>query len=504
VWQARGPTLSPQRSDPLPDPAVLKELLARGDAFRALDPEAIALLVDGMAPRALAAGEALCRQGDPGDCMYIVQSGELRATRRLETGEEVEIAVLRPGETACVTSLLERTPRPATLTAVRASVVWALTGDALLAALQARPASAEALLAAVSRALRRETERLASVRPTRRDPRLAVAVVDSKPYTQEAFEERNAGRYALSFFEPKLSLSTAPMVGGHPVVCAFVNDRLDAPVIEVLAEQGVRMVALRCAGYNNVDLETCERSGISVARVPAYSPHAVAEHAVALMLALNRHIHRADARIREGNFSLNGLVGFDMHGKTVGVVGAGRIGQCLVDILVGFGCRSLVYDVAPRGDARELVEYVALERIWRESDIISLHAPLLPATRHMVNRESIALMKPGVMLINTSRGGLIDTQALIEALVAGHVGSAGLDVYEEETEYFFEAYSTAVIADDTLARLMTLHNVMITSHMGFLTREALVNIADTTFANIAEFESGKRGSELTNCVVAQR
>jgi D-lactate dehydrogenase len=286
------------------------------------------------------------------------------------------------------------------------------------------------------------------------------------------------------------------------VICPFVNDKIDAEVVEELSRNGLKMIALRCAGYNNVDIEACEKHGISVTHVPAYSPHAVAEHAVALMMALNRHIHRANNRIREGNFSLDGLVGFDMFGKTVGIIGTGKIGKCTLDILLGFGCRILAYDKYPDSKiARNKgVQYVELDKLFSESYIISLHAPLTLETKYMINKESITGMKPGVMLINTSRGGLVDTQALIKGLLSGQIGSAGLDVYEEESEYFFEDFSHTVISDDTLARLTTFNNVMITSHMGFLTHEALANIVNTTMKNISEYEKGKRGSQLTKAI----
>jgi D-lactate dehydrogenase len=264
------------------------------------------------------------------------------------------------------------------------------------------------------------------------------------------------------------------------------------------------MIALRCAGYNNVDVQTAYRLGISVTHVPAYSPHAVAEHAVALMLTLNRKTHRAYNRVREGNFSLSGLVGFDLHGRTAGVVGVGKIGRCLVEILAGFGMKLLGYDrIADDGFARRTgLQYVELDELLRQADVISLHAPLLPETRHMIDAAAISKMKPGVVLINTSRGALVDTSALIDGLKSGHIGAAGLDVYEEEAAYFFEDRSSEIITDDLLARLMTFNNVLVTSHQGFLTREALSNIAEVTLNNIQEFKDGKRLGELSNAVAS--
>ncbi len=334
------------------------------------------------------------------------------------------------------------------------------------------------------------------------DQPLKVAFFDTKPYTQEAFEKANDGQLKLKFYQPRLSEDTASLADGYPVICAFVNDDLSADVIQRLADAGVGMIAMRCAGYNNVDLNACSDNDISVARVPAYSPHAVAEHALALMLTLNRKIHRAHFRVREGNFSLNGLVGFDMHGKTVGVVGTGKIGATLVGILLGLGCNVLGYDKFPDDELAktEGFQYVEMDDLLGRSDIVSLHVPLMPETHHIIDADDLAQMKRGAMLINTSRGGLLDTQALIDALKTGQVGSAGLDVYEEESEYFFEDFSNEVITDDQLARLLAFNNVIVTSHQGFLTAEALHNIAQTTLNNISEWHSGKREEQLTNGV----
>ena len=334
--------------------------------------------------------------------------------------------------------------------------------------------------------------------------RLRVAVFDARSYDIEHLSRANDGSLAFTFLPAALGPDTASSAAGFLAVCLFVNDRADAAVVRRLASLGVRMIALRCAGYNNVDLEECAAHGISVARVPAYSPHAVAEHTVALMLMLNRKLHKAYLRNRAGAFVLDGLTGFDMYGKTAGVIGAGKIGQCVVDILLGFGCRVLVYDKNPSGSLRESrAEIADLERVLRESDIVTLHVPLFPETYHLVDQKAIQTMKRGVMLINTSRGGLVDTPALIAGLKSGHVGSAGLDVYEEEAGIFFQDLSGKVLTDDVLARLMTFNNVVVTSHQGFLTEEALTNIADNTVSNLAEFREGKRGEALTNVVLAR-
>jgi len=330
-----------------------------------------------------------------------------------------------------------------------------------------------------------------------------IAIFDTHRHDRASLEEANA-RYGhvLTFFEPRLTHQTAKLATGFDVVCSFVNDRLDRETLEVLNAGGVRLVALRSAGFNHVDLQAAAALGLPVVRVPEYSPYAVAEHAVALVLALDRKIHRAHARIREGNFSLDGLLGSDLHGKTVGLVGTGRIGGVAARIFRGFGCRVLAHDLKPQPELVALgVEYVALDRLYSQSDIISLHVPLTPATRHMIEDDVLARMKPGVMLINTSRGALIDSRALIAALKRGHIGSAGLDVYEEEEGVFFEDLSNQVLLDDVLARLLTFPNVVITSHQGFFTREALAAIANTTLASVTAFE---RGEPLIHQVGGQR
>ena len=294
-----------------------------------------------------------------------------------------------------------------------------------------------------------------------------------------------------------MNLNNVALAQDTDVVCIFVNDTADAETIDRLAAMGVKLIALRCAGFNNVDLNAAARHRIPVVRVPAYSPYAVAEYAVALMLALNRKIHRAYWRTRDGNFSLHGLLGFDMHGKTAGIVGTGQIAKVLIRILKGFGLNILAYDLYPDREfaANEGVEYVPLEQLFRQSDIISLHCPLTEQTRYMINEKAIDQMKEGMMLINTGRGQLIHTEALIEGLKKKKIGSAGLDVYEEEAAYFYEDTSDRIMGDDMLARLLSFNNVIVTSHQGFFTREALDNIAHTTLQNVRDFSDGRR---LTN------
>lgn len=332
--------------------------------------------------------------------------------------------------------------------------------------------------------------------------RVRVAMFDAQSRDIQAFDAANRGRYAWHYVRAALTSDTAYAAQGSRVVCIFVNDTCDAQVVEQLAALGVELIALRCAGYNHVDLAACREHGMQVVRVPAYSPYAVAEFTVALMLTLNRRLHHAYVRNRAGNFSLEGLMGFDMHGKTVGVVGTGKIGQCVVDILVGFGCRVLAYDKFPTPGLthRQGVEYTELDTLLSQSDIITLHVPLFPETHHLIDRTSIERMQRGVMLINTSRGGLVDTRALIDGLKSGQLGSAGLDVYEEEAGIFFHDLSDQVLTDDVLARLMTFNNVVVTSHQAFLTREAMANIAETTLENIDQFCAGLRGADLLHGV----
>ncbi len=332
--------------------------------------------------------------------------------------------------------------------------------------------------------------------------RLKALMFDAKPYEAAPFDTSDNDRICISPFRAPLDRESVQAADGFKVICIFVNDTCDAEIVDRLAELGVELIALRCAGYNNVDLDACRRQGIDVVRVPAYSPYAVAEHTVALMLMLNRKLHIAYQRNRAGYFRLEGLTGFDMRGKNVGVVGTGKIGQCTIDILLGFGCNVLAYDKYPNAEvaARPGVEYVDPQRILAESDIITLHVPLFEDTHHLINTEAIDLMKDGVMLINTSRGGLVDTRALIKGLKSGKVAAAGLDVYEEEAGVFFHDV-TDMLTDDVLARLLTFNNVVVTSHQAFLTVEALTNIADTTLANLDEYLQGKRGPELTNSVI---
>ena len=323
---------------------------------------------------------------------------------------------------------------------------------------------------------------------------IQTVVFDTKSYDRESLQRATPnGEVAWRFFESRLSVETAAAATGARAACIFVNDQANRASLEALASLGLKHIALRCAGFNMIDLPAATELGFSVTRVPAYSPYAVAEHAVALLLALNRKIPRANNRVRDANFALNGLVGFDLHGKTAGIVGTGKIGRVAAQILRGFGMKVLAFDLFPSKEWAQQhgIEYTDPRTLARQADVISLHTPLTPETHHIVRRETLELMKPGTILINVSRGALIDTKALIEALKCERLGGVGLDVYEEEEGIFFEDFSGKILHDDELARLLTFPNVLITAHQAFLTREALSEIARVTVANLTAFAAGK-------------
>ena len=316
-----------------------------------------------------------------------------------------------------------------------------------------------------------------------------IAFFGAKPYDIASFDKVNEKyNYDIRYYKGHLNPNNVVLTQDTDVVCIFVNDTVDAAVIDAMVDNGVKLLALRCAGFNNVDLKAA-KGKLPVVRVPAYSPYAVAEYSLALMLSLNRKIHRAYWRTRDGNFSLNGLMGFDMHGKTIGIIGTGKIAKILIRLLKGFGMRILAYDLYPdmKFAGEEGISYVSLDELYRESDIISLHCPLTDQTKYMIDKDSIDKMKEGVMIINTGRGQLINTNDLIEGLKEKKIAAAGLDVYEEEGEYFYEDKSDKIIDDDVLARLLSFNNVIVTSHQAFFTKEALHNIAETTLQNIEDF-----------------
>ena len=336
---------------------------------------------------------------------------------------------------------------------------------------------------------------------------MRIAVFSTKPYDRAFFSRANQRHgHELSYFEPRLTKEMAGLADGFAAVCVFVNDVLNEEVLTCLHKGGTRTIALRCAGFNNVDLAAAHQLGMKVVRVPAYSPHAVAEHTAGLILTLNRKIHRAYARVREGNFALEGLLGFDLYGHTVGIVGTGQIGAIVARIMAGFGCKLIGFDTRINPECEALgMRYVSVEELLSESDIVSLHCPLTPQTKYLINAQSISLMKQGAMLINTSRGAVIDTRAVIEGLKSGKIGALGIDVYEEEADYFFEDLSEQFIADDVLARLLTFPNVLVTGHQAFFTREALDAIAETTLANLTQIEqAGSSINEVASVNTAPR
>lgn len=480
--------------------------LAAAKPFSSFSPTALKKLEQVAQRRAYAAGEVVFAEGSPAEWAFVVESGRLEVSKRSPEGLEVRLRQLLAGDSGGLTAISSSADaqRSASLRAVEDSSLITLPKSELARLSREMPEIGAALVEFLGEKVRAKTRALATVLArTGRDPRELIAFFDAKPYDVEAFTRRLPADLRIRFLEARLGPDTVALADGFPIVCAFVNDDLSAPVLEQLAAGGVRLVALRCAGFNNIDRDAAARLGLSVVRVPAYSPHAVAEHAVALVLTLNRKTHRAYNRVREGNFRLGGLVGFDLYGRTAGIVGLGKIGRALAEVLRGFGMRVLAYDARPDEEyaRRAGVQFVGLEELLRESDIVSLHAPLTPETHHMIDARAIAGMKRGAMLINTGRGALVDAAALIDGLKSGQIGAAGLDVYEEESEYFFEDRSDRIIADDVLARLMTFNNVLITSHQAFLTVEALDGIASTTLGSIEEFRQGRRGRELAHAVL---
>lgn len=322
---------------------------------------------------------------------------------------------------------------------------------------------------------------------------MKIAFFSTQPYDREYFVRYNK-HHTIVFFDAQLNEQTVNLASGCDAVCVFVNDRLDEEVIQALAKTGIKIIALRCAGFNNVDLTAAKENAIAVVRVPAYSPHAVAEHALALIMTLNRKTHKAYNRVREGNFALNRLTGFDLYGKTVGIIGTGKIGQCFAHIMLGLGCRVLAFDlIANKQLEEDGVEYLPILELLQQSQVVSLHCPLTEQTKHLINKQTLNVMQRGAMLINTSRGGLIDTPAAIDALKTGQLGYLGIDVYEQEEKLFFHDLSENIIEDDTIMRLMSFPNVLITAHQGFLTDEALTQIALVTLKNLDDFRKSAIG-----------
>lgn len=435
--------------------------------------------------------------------MFIAETG--RIVKERSDGQKIS---LKNGEISGLLHFFQQDPCAATLVADEESSVWVLDSQTFHKLLHDHHTLNESFIAFLTRQVRKQCNTLNQVR-TRLSPHkgVSIAFFDSKEYMRAAFEKVNKEKgfgFHFEWFKEKLNKDTAVLASGTTVACCFVNDDVGADAVNALHDNGVEMVAMRCAGFDNVDLPKVKELKMSVTRVPAYSPYAVAEFAVTLMLTLNRKIHKAYNRVREHNFSLNNLVGFDMRGKTVGVLGTGKIGKCTVDILLGFGCKCICYDVYEDPEIKakpaDICKYVTKDELFEKSDIITLHAPLLPGTKHVLNKAAFDRMKKGVMIINTSRGGLVDSEALLEAIMSGKVGAAGLDVYEGEKEYFFENKSAQNIKDTVLSRLIASPNVVVSSHQAFLTQEALFNIAESTLNSVKEFVGGKKGDQLTNAI----
>lgn len=437
--------------------------------------------------------DVLFREGDLGGDIYLLSTGSVEASKLDQLGQKASLRTLKGGELIGLTSFFTRGRRSATLVCCEDAELWRFDANALREYLfeksddSGKERLSSALFVHMSQKIR--AKNLQALGLLKSEDKVNIAFFDSHDYIKEAFDTLAPKEWQIKYIDSHLSAETAVLAHGSDVVCSFVNDHVDEEIASVLSQFGVKGIALRCAGFNQVDIKACHRHGIKVARVPAYSPHAVAEHGTALLLCLNRKLHMAYSRIKQSNFALDGLVGFDLHGKTVGVIGTGKIGACFARQMLGFGCRVLAYDVKPSDELaeHESLSYVGLDELLGKSDIISLHAPLVPETKHLINDASIEKMKDGVYIINTSRGGLIDSQALIRALKSRKIGAAALDVYEEEADYFFEDHSDEIVSDDVLARLMTFNNVLITSHQAFLTRDALHNIASVTVDNIKSF-----------------
>ncbi|KNC85979.1 hypothetical protein SARC_01855 [Sphaeroforma arctica JP610] len=448
-------------------------------------------------------GDVVVQQGDQTGRLSIISTGKFSVTMSGSAGEEVQVDVLKTGDFIGLGSLFCGTPHSATVTASEPAVNYSL-GDTDFKKLLQEDVSVSLAMLGYMQNIARRDRKGRQMGSDAESGATRIALFDAKSYDRETFDKENEKyNFEITYFETRLGPDTAALAAGYDVVVVFVNDDVSDKTVRALSRNGVKMVANRCAGFDRVDLKVADAMGIPVVRVPAYSPYAVAEHAVALCQTLNRKLHKAYNRIREGDFSLGGLVGYDLHGRTCGVIGTGKIGQCLIDIMIGYGMKIAAYDIYINKtyEAKPEVTYMSLDEVLACSDVISIHSPLLPSTHHMINAETIAKMKKGVTIINCARGGLIDTDALLDGLKNGQVGGAGLDVYEGEQGYFFENWSGRVIQDDRLANLVSNTNVLITSHQAFLTIDALEAIARVTLSNVNEmFNEGKNGAELTNYV----
>jgi len=479
----------------LVDPQFLREA---NPLSKDLDDEAFELWRKSFVFEKHSKDSVLLKDGEQQHKFYVITEG---IVHRIKDG--ILKATYEKGQVTGFHHFVSQDPSPAELKCGTDVELYSMNSDTFYQILAQNPKLSPCILKHLTREVRKHLNYMASILKDG----IVVTFYDSKQYWEKIFNEENEREgddgkkkygYKIQFQNVKLGPLTTYAAQGAYAVCVFVNDVVDRATIQGLYREGVRLIALRCAGYNNVDLDACKEYGLSVVRVPAYSPYAVAEHSVALILALNRKIHRAHNRTKEANFALDGLVGFDIHGKTVGVFGTGKIGRCFIDIMKGFGAKVIAYDKYPSEIPG--VENVSFEELLKRSHIISIHAPLTPETARVMNEERIQLMKKGALLINTSRGGLVDTAALINAIESGHLGGAGLDVYENEKAVFFEDHSDQILTDRILARLATFNNVILTGHQAFLTQEALSSIASNTLENIRLFINGTRGDAHPNLV----
>ncbi len=489
-----------------------KKLLLQIDFFKSLPEKALSNLSDKAQEIYLKKDEVLFTEGQLSDALYIVFSGRTQASKK-HNSIEVPISQLTKGGVIGLTSLisLEHNKRSATVKATEDSCLICINKEDFLEAFfgsdQTKVNLSRHLSSFLVKKLRAKNQKVAELTPHDQNDSLKIAFFDSKNYFVKAFnkriQEKNDTHVNFLYLETRLSSDTVNLAIGCKAICVFVNDDLSKNVLTQLQRIGVEIIAMRCAGVNNLNLEIARSLNMDIVSVPSYSPYAVAEHALALLMTLNRKVHKASNRIREGNFSIEKLVGFDLNGKTVGVIGTGQIGLCFIKIAKGLGCNILAHDPYEKEKlAKEIgFKYTDLTTLFKESRVISLHAPLTSETHHLINQKAFDFMPKGTILLNTSRGGLVDTKALINALKRGHLGGAGLDVYEEEQGYFYEDLSAEILTDEALVQLMTFPNVIITSHQAFLTEEALDNIAQTTLQSLTQYQEGKRGQALTFNVI---
>eukprot|EP00126_Sphaerothecum_destruens_P009523 Sdes_comp20524_c0_seq1m15132 len=477
-------------------------LLKKTSSFRGLQDADLQLLATKSTVVKLTNGQKIVEEGERGDSMFVLCSGKAEVFKKsLVDNKNVLIGELHSGDFSGFAAMFDEDAHQASAYACGETVLLKLTFENTAQLLKTCPNFSTGLIRFMTQRIKLERNELCRFRSGNASSKFTICLFDSKPYWIKYFDElKDKFDVNVKYVDTKLTPETAILADGCKAVCIFVNDVCNSTVLTILKGLGIRLVALRCAGFNNVDIGSAESLEVSVTRVPSYSPYAVAEFALTLFLSLNRKITRAYNRTRTGNFSLNGLVGTDVNGKTIGVIGTGKIGQIFANIMLGMGCKLLCHDVFvnPELANKPNVFYVPLDQLLAESDVISLYAPLMPTTKHMIDDLAIGKMKHGVLLINTSRGALVDTSALIRGLKSGKIGGAGLDVYEEESDYFFQDKSDENIIDDCLVRLLSFNNVIVTSHQAFFTEEALRNIATSSLASAHEFKSGSQLRALTN------